>query len=234
VTSMTDNSGALREQRSYYQARASEYDEWWLRRGRYDRGAELNEQWFSETAAVANAVDEFRPAGRILELACGTGFWSERLLPYASELVLLDGSSEMLGLASGRLQSPKVRCIDEDIFSWHSTERFDTIFFGFWLSHVPPDRFEEFWKLVRQSLAAEGRVFFVDSLYEESSTAADQRLPGSETTTLKRRLNDGREFRIYKVFYEQGRLRDRLLELGWRFRLSRTNRHFLYGDGAHV
>ena len=63
----------LQDQIVYYQARAAEYDQWFLRQGRYDRGAELNQQWFQEVAQVRQALDQFKPHGRILELACGTG-----------------------------------------------------------------------------------------------------------------------------------------------------------------
>src|SRR5437667_564581 len=82
----TESSTVLREQLDYYRARAAEYDQWWLRQGRYDRGAALNAQWFADAAMVASALEAFRPSGRILELACGTGIWSERLLPFASRL----------------------------------------------------------------------------------------------------------------------------------------------------
>ena len=74
----------LREQLDYYGARASEYDQWWLRQGRYDRGAELNARWFAEAAEVELALKVFQPVGHILELACGTGIWTEKLLPSAS------------------------------------------------------------------------------------------------------------------------------------------------------
>ncbi len=62
--------------------------------------------------------------------------------------------------------------------------------------------------------------------------AVDHSLPSSEATTLTRRLNDGREFQIYKVFYDQRKLEEELERLGWRFNLSRTPKYFLYGDGT--
>ena len=149
---------ALREQLEYYRARAQEYDQWWLRQGRYDRGAALNAQWLADAGELTSALEAFRPAGHILELACGTGIWTERLLPFASQLTALDGSPEMLAINAARLRSPKVRYIEADIFDWRSDERFDTVFFGFWLSHVPPERFAAFWETVRGCLAPGGRV----------------------------------------------------------------------------
>src|SRR5580698_8641397 len=98
----TDNSPPLRQQLDYYRARAAEYDQWWLRQGRYDRGAALNAQWFAEAAVVSSALAAFRPAGRVLELAGGTGIWSEQLLPFAANLTVLDGSPEMLAVNAAR------------------------------------------------------------------------------------------------------------------------------------
>jgi SAM-dependent methyltransferase len=234
---MTDAETAtpLREQLEYYRARAAEYDQWWLRQGRYDRGADNNAPWFAEAAAVSAALKAFGPAGRILELACGTGIWSEQLLPFASHLTAVDGSPEMLGITASRLRSPKVTCIEADLFNWQPAGQFDIVFFGFWLSHVPPERFDAFWELVRSCLAPGGRVFFVDSRYDPTSTAVDHRLPEQEETKVaRRRLNDGREFQVYKVFYRTDELTDRLRQLGWRFEVRETEHYFLYGWGVCV
>jgi len=222
----------LREQLDYYRARAAEYDHWWLRQGRYDRGAALNSRWFAEAAEVSSALAKFRPAGRILEFACGTGIWTGQLLPYASHLTALDGSPEMLAVNAARLHSPLVQYIEADLFQWQPTGQFDTIFFGFWLSHVPPERFADFWQLVRSCLAPGGRVFFLDSRHEPTSTAVDHLLPDPQDTVLRRRLNDGREFQIYKVFHDPAALAEKLSELGWNFDVRQTDRYFLHGSGA--
>ena len=225
------SSTPLREQLEYYSARAAEYDQWWLRQGRYDRGAMCNAQWFADAEVVRSALKKFQPAGRILELACGTGIWTEQLLPFASQLTAVDGSSEMLAINAARLRSPKVRYIEADLFQWRSTGQFDTIFFGFWLSHVPSDRFATFWELVRSCLAPGGRVFFVDSRREPTSMAVDHQPPEPESTIHRRRLNDGREFQVYKVFYEPAELTARLRDLGWHFDIRETDHYFLYGSG---
>ena len=146
-------------------------------------------------------------------------------LPYA--VALRDFFSEYKMRAQ-----QNTRYIEADIFQWQPAEQFDTIFFSFWLSHVPPGRFTEFWQLVRRCLAPGGRVFFIDSRHEPTSTAVDHRLPDSDTTILRRRLNDGREFQIYKVFYDPADLTARLAELGWQFDIRQTGHYFLYGAGC--
>ncbi|MEZ4655378.1 MAG: hypothetical protein R3E12_17755, partial [Candidatus Eisenbacteria bacterium] len=54
----------LGDQLEYYQARAGEYDQWFLREGRYDRGEELNQLWFEEVALVQAALARAHPGGR--------------------------------------------------------------------------------------------------------------------------------------------------------------------------
>lgn len=221
------------QQIAYYQARAQEYDEWFLRKGRYDRGPQLNEQWFREVAHVRKALQRFHPSGHMLELACGTGLWTEQLLRYADRITAVDAVEEVLTLNQNRLQSSRVAYLQADIFNWKPAERYDTIFFGFWLSHVPPERFEDFWQLVRSALAENGRVFFVDSAYEATSTAVDHRLKGREATIAERRLNDGRTFQIVKVFYQPEQLSRKLQRLGWHFEVEQTEHYFVYGS-SHV
>jgi len=221
----------LQEQLAYYRARAGEYDEWFLRQGRYDRGAELNQRWAAEVRAVEQALARFRPAGRELELACGTGWWTERLIRTADSLTAVDASPEVLARNQARLGPGRVEYVQADLFTWKPERLYDLVFFSFWLSHVPLDRFDAFWETVRSCLAPEGRVFFVDSRFEATGTAADQRLEDPDAPTLTRRLNDGREFRIVKVFYEPAELVARLAKLGWRVTVQSTDHYFIYGSG---
>ena len=224
------NPDIIQEQISYYRARASEYDQWFYRQGRFDHGAEFNKKWFTDVAAVANALDAFAPRGDILELACGTGLWTERLLPRATTLTALDAAPEVLALHKERVKDERVCYIERDIFSWTPDRRYDVVCFSFWLSHVPPERFAPFWDLVRRCLAPKGRAFFVDSLYEPTTTATNHALTGRESTVQDRKLNDGSQFRIVKVYYEPNELSQKLATLGWRTDIARTESYFLYGS----
>ena len=219
------------EQISYYKARAFEYDEWFFRQGRYDRGDELNKQWFSEVKEVRQAVEIFNPIGNVLEIACGTGLWTEQLVQYAKNITAVDAASEMLAINLSRVHSSKVRYIQTNIFDWKPEEQYDIVFFGFWLSHVPEEKFELFWNFVNAVLKPTGSVFFVDSRYDITSTAKDHHLEGLESTSIKRRLNDGREFRIVKIFYESKILSHKLSEIGWEIQINETQNYFIYGSG---
>jgi demethylmenaquinone methyltransferase/2-methoxy-6-polyprenyl-1,4-benzoquinol methylase len=90
------DDGLLEGQLGYYRARAEEYDEWFLRTGRYDRGSEWNRRWFLELERVRQELDRFGPAGRVLELACGTGLWTVELARHTASITAIDASPEVL------------------------------------------------------------------------------------------------------------------------------------------
>ena len=228
---MTTNERKLiEEQIRYYRARAPEYDDWFFRRGRYDRGEEHRREWNAEAATAEAALREARPSGRILELACGTGLWTRHLAPPADEMTAVDASPEVLRLNRERVGSAHVHYIEADLFGWQPTGQYDFIFFGFWLSHVPPGRFEDFWELVAKSLKSDGQVFFVDGLFHPDSSAAYSGPVDPDGTLSERKLADGREFTIVKVFYETAPLEQRLSKLGWQGVVRSTGKYFLYGN----
>ena len=224
-----DVNQALAEQRDYYQARAGEYDEWWSRAGRYDRGPALNKVWFDDIARLEAALAGAMPHGRVLELAGGTGIWSEKLLPFATQLTVVDGSAACLKLNRARLGARLVRYVEADLFAWHPRQQYDFVFFSFWLSHVPEPRFAEFWALVASSLDPGGRAFFIDSLRESTSTSVDQQVP-RRGSLMKRTLNDGRTFQVFKVYYDPSGLQSRLTALGWRANVAATSTYFVHGS----
>jgi SAM-dependent methyltransferase len=233
---MTSSDRLIEEQIAYYQARAGEYDEWFLRQGRYDHGPEMNARWFAEVEQVARALEAFAPSGDVLELASGTGLWTQRLVAMAQTVTVtaVDSSPEVHAVNQERLGGAPVRYEVADLFRWQPSRQYDTIFFSFWLSHVPPERLESFWSLVRAALAPGGRVFFVDALYEETSTAKNHQLEGPDAYAVTRHLNDGQEYRIVKVFYRPETLTERLTEWGWQARIERTPTYFYYGEATIV
>ena len=223
-----DERKLLDEQLAYYRARASEYDQWFLRQGRYDYGPEHRAEWLREVATVEAALLPVVNQKEVLELACGTGLWTRHLAEVSARTVALDASPEVIALNKERVRSPNVEHRVADIFSWRPDATFDVVFFSFWLSHVPPRRFDTYWATVRRARKPRGCAFFVDSLFEQSSTARDH-APIDRSGIARRKLNDGREFRIVKLFYEPSVLELRLSESGWRGWVKSTGKFFVYG-----
>jgi len=217
----------LSDQVAYYRARAGEYDEWFLREGRYDRGPEHRAQWFGEIATIRRALAATIHDRNVLELACGTGLWTEQLAKQNRSVVAVDASPEVIAINENRVRADHVRYEVADLFRWSPRARFEAVFFAFWLSHVPAGRFDGFWATVQSALEPGGKVFFVDSQPAPEGTALDQGL--GTGGVVERHLNDGRTFRVVKVFHQPAPLQERLQRLGWAAEVQATPSFFLHG-----
>jgi demethylmenaquinone methyltransferase/2-methoxy-6-polyprenyl-1,4-benzoquinol methylase len=211
----------LAEQLAYYRAVAPEYES-------------LSLPGLGGSEVVA-ALEAFAPAGDVLELACGPGMWTEILLRHASSVTAVDGASEMLARARARLAAgtasggeASVRFVHADLFAWRPDRRYDVVFFGFWLSHVPPERFAAFWRFIDDCLAPGGRVFFVDDAFRPP----EELIEGEASSTIERRTGTGAAFRIVKVPYRPAQLEQQLDALGWCFSIAPTSGTFYWGAGA--
>ena len=218
----------LQEQIEYYRQRAAEYDQWFFRQGRYDRGVAHRQQWFAEISEVETALCTAKPSGDILELACGTGLWTQHLAPLATHLTAVDAAAEVIAIAQNRVKSGSVEYIVADLFNWTPTRKFDWVFFGFWLSHVPLEKFTDFWQTVSAALKPNGQVFFVDSLFSQTSPAINH-AELHQQGYAERKLNDGRTYQVVKIFHEPIELEKSLQKLGWTGNIHTTANHFIYG-----
>jgi SAM-dependent methyltransferase len=208
---MDDEVQALvAEQVAYYRARAPENDEVYADKSTWDA-----------------FLDELPIAGDVLELACGTGHWTSLLAARARSVTAVDAAPEMLALARQRVGDLPAEFVEADVFGWQPPRRYDTVFFAFWLTHVPPARFAAFWSMVGMALAAGGRVCFLDDSSRER--AGERFVPDQATPAVWRRLRDGSEHRVVKVYYSPGELAARLAELGWSAEIREASTPLLVG-----
>ncbi len=218
------------EMLAYYEARAPEYDDWYLRRGRYARGPIHDTAWNAELDVAGRWLDGLPITGEIVELAAGTGWWSP-LLASKGELSLYDAAPAPLERARERLVAHHLRAHLHLRDAWAAPDRaVDAVFTGFWLSHVPRERLATFLDLVRHWLKPGGTFAFIDSLSDPQSSAADLPVPAGDLSV--RRLDDGRQFTVVKVYYEPLELEAALAAAGFTAaEVTTTGRFFLTGVG---
>ena len=210
---MDDDVQALvAEQVAYYRAHAPDYDE-----------AYLGKDW-------DRCIQQLPVAGDVLELACGTGHWTPLLAARARSMTAVDAAPEALALARQRVGDLPVEFVQADVFAWQPSRRYDTVFFAFWLTHVPPARFAAFWSMVDLALAPDGRACFVDD--SDRERAGERFVPGQGTPAVWRPLRDGTQHRVVKVYYTPGELVARLAGLGWSADVRETSSPLLVGT-AH-
>lgn len=214
----------------YYEARAAEYDDWYLRRGRYAHGPIHDAAWDAELDAAGRWVDKLPLHGEIVELAAGTGWWST-LLASKGTLSLYDAAPATLERARERLVAHGLRAHLHVRDVWAEPDRqVDGLFAGFWLSHVPEARLAEFLGLVRRWLRPGGTFALIDSLPDPQSGAVDQLPPAGGHAT--RRLADGREFTVVKVVRDAPAMAGALEAAGFTaVEATTTGRFFVLASG---
>jgi SAM-dependent methyltransferase len=220
VSQEPDLEELLAEQQRYYRARAPSYAE--------EAFAPLGgaEALVLRTDLGAAFDAHFR--GDVLELACGPGTWTAMLAQRARTVTALDGAPEMLEQAALSAPGANVRFEQADLFSWRPVRRYDAVFFGFFLSHVPDERFVRFWETVADALVPGGHVIFVD----DAERSPDELVYGDDSSMIMRRQGaDG--YRIVKMPHTSGGLGARLDALGWSFAM-RDHGPFFWGVGTRA
>ena len=184
----------------YYDRRAPEYD------AVYQRDEPARQ---AELADLAEALRTATSGRRVLEVPCGTGFWTSVIADAARHVVAVDASSQMLALAREKgLPRDRVQFQMGDAYRLEATPgRFDAGVLNFWLSHVPQAFLPEFLRRFHGRLCTGATVFAADNLYlpgvgGELASDAD-----SDDTYKERVLADGSEHRVLKNYYDADQLR---------------------------
>jgi len=181
---------------SYYAARANEYDRVYLKPERQSDLRQI-EQWLPSVLAGA----------AVLEVACGTGYWTQFLAPVASAVVALDSSPETLRIAQERVVTPNTEFQVGDAYALpRFSHSFSAAFAGFWFSHVPLERQREFLLGLNSALAPHARVVLLDNLFVAGSSSAVTERDANGNTYQSRSLSDGSLHRVLKNFPTEAQL----------------------------
>jgi demethylmenaquinone methyltransferase/2-methoxy-6-polyprenyl-1,4-benzoquinol methylase len=216
---------AIEEQKRYYDVTAPGY----LTGGPTDRTPGTFHFGVSDGWRGA-LVDELRPTGDVLELGCGPGGFTRELARHARSVTAVEASPQMLARNEVEVARANVRYVEADVFGWQPETSYDVVFFGLFLSHVPPALFESFWDLVRASLREGGRIAFVDE--DERASAVDDLHVVDGVPVARRTLTDGRQFDVVKVFWNAEQLATALRGLDWDVTIRHVGGGLMYGVGG--
>ncbi|BAZ37102.1 hypothetical protein NIES4101_30230 [Calothrix sp. NIES-4101] len=165
-------------------------------------------------------------------MASGTGIWTQELLKIGNKITALDASQAVIEINRHKLNSPNVKYSQVDLFAWEPEAEYDLVFFSFWLSHVPPELLDLFLNKVYKSVSARGKLFMIDSRFEPTSTAKNHILENEKSIYQNRKLNDGQEYKIVKVFYQPDTLRSHLNKAGFQADIKITDNYFIYATAT--
>lgn len=191
----------LARQAEYYAQRAGQYDAVYTRPERQQDLARLRE-------LVPPLVAE----RRVLEIAAGTGYWTEVMSRSATAITATDLNTETLQVARRREYGPaRVSFLIADAYRPDLVSGdFDLVFCGFWWSHVRRADAGRFLRGLRDRLAAGTPMILLDNRYVPGSSTPISRTGPDGDTYQQRQLADGRRFEVVKNFPTGRQLADDL------------------------
>jgi demethylmenaquinone methyltransferase/2-methoxy-6-polyprenyl-1,4-benzoquinol methylase len=142
-------------------------------------------------------------AGRhVLEVACGTGWWTPHGARLAASWLASDLNPETLAIAQAKAMPACVRFAIVDAYTLAGLEgqRFDGAFAGFWWSHVLLARLPDWLALLHSRLAPGARVVLLDNRFVAGSSSAITRRDALGNTYQQRALDDGSVHEVLKNF----------------------------------
>jgi SAM-dependent methyltransferase len=184
----------------YYRRRASEYEAIYAKP---ERQADL--------AVLREAIPAMLRGARVLEIACGTGYWTQLVAEVASEVVATDLAEEPMRIARSKSYRKQPAFSFADAYALpDSLGRFDGALAVFWWSHIPRQRIGEFLASLHARLAPAARVVLMDNRFVEGSSTPISEIDAQGNTYQLRRLGDGSQIRVLKNFPSEAELRSQL------------------------
>lgn len=184
----------------YYRRRASEYEAIYAKP---ERQADL--------AVLRQAIPAMLRGARVLEIACGTGYWTQLIADVATGVVATDLAEEPMRIARSKSYEKQPTFSPADAYALpESLGRFDAALAVFWWSHIPRQRIGEFLSSLHARLEPGARVVLMDNRFVEGSSTPISEIDAQGNTYQLRRLGDGSQVRVLKNFPDEAELRARL------------------------
>jgi SAM-dependent methyltransferase len=200
----------------YYRARASEYEQI------YYRDVPQRQR---ELTADAERLQQLVQDRAVLDLACGTGYWLEKMAHTAKRIAAVDVSSEMIQQARQKEFACPVDFVRADMYELpFATGIFDCITLGFWFSHHPRQHYDRLFDLLTIYLNERGLIWMIDN--NPPAEGLSQNSVGTDeygNNLIKRKLDSGREYTIIKNYFDASQLES---VFGNRFHIEQL----IYGD----
>jgi demethylmenaquinone methyltransferase/2-methoxy-6-polyprenyl-1,4-benzoquinol methylase len=182
----------------YYARRAAEYERIYAKP---ERQVEL--------AQLKPLVRDYLTGRNVLEIACGTGYWTEVFAPQARSVTATDVNEEVLAIARTKTVPPgRVHFLKADAYAPEDVSGgVDAACAAFWWSHIPKVRVNAFLAALHARLPVGAHVLFMDNNYVPGSSTAISRTDGEGNSYQLRRQDSGETFEVLKNFPTETELR---------------------------
>jgi ubiquinone/menaquinone biosynthesis C-methylase UbiE len=189
---------------TYYKNRAAEYESIYLKP---ERQADLQ--------SVSAILQTLLTGKQVLEIACGTGYWTERIAQTTASIYATDINDSVLKIA-GHKNYPgnNVRFGIADFNHWQPLDKFNGLFAGFIWSHIPLQDLRDFISKINRFVSPGSTVVLMDNNYVEGSNTSIAFTDEKGNTYQDRKLQDGSVHRVLKNFPTEEFIRQTILGLG--------------------
>ncbi|MEW6412474.1 MAG: class I SAM-dependent methyltransferase [Candidatus Zixiibacteriota bacterium] len=185
----------------YYEQRAPEYEQIYYR--------DIPQKQ-KELAVLSEDLKQLSRDKTVLDLACGTGYWTVRISRTASYILASDISGEMIDEAKKKSYRCPVDFVRADLYHLPvAAGSFDLITLGFWFSHEPLQNYDVFCGMLKPLLSENGKIWMIDN--NPPAEGPDLQSVGTDkygNNYKQRFLNSGKEFAILKNYFSENQLRD--------------------------
>ena len=185
----------------YYRARAGEYEQIYYRDDPQRR---------AELAAEAERLATLASGKKVLELACGTGYWTQVMGRTARHITASDISPEVIAEARKKEYCCPVSFVEADMLKHDfGVDEYDLVALGFWFSHQPRQEYDRLFDVLLRPSKKGGLIWMIDN--NPPTEAAAETSQGRDTfgnNYRRRLLTDGRSFLILKNYFSRNELQD--------------------------
>jgi len=182
----------------YYNRRAREYEEIYSRD---------DPQRQFEQKQIENCLRELVQDKTVLEVACGTGYWTQKIATNAAKILAVDYGETVLRIAQAKSFPESVTFIQDDAYLLDKvTEKSEVGFANFWISHVPKARLNRFFSAFHSKLSEGATIFFADNVPVKGIGGDLIQEEGEVDTYKLRQLKDGSSHRVIKNYYSDEEL----------------------------
>jgi ubiquinone/menaquinone biosynthesis C-methylase UbiE len=181
----------------YYSRRAEEYE------NIYHRDDPIRQD---EQNQIKNELKRLFAGKSVLEIACGTGYWTESIAEVSRKITGIDVSREVLEIAKSKNIPAKFML--GDAFNLEKIEgNFNAGCANFWFSHIEKDKIDQFLNGFHKRIGKNSSVFMADNIYVEGIGGELIKKENSPDTYKLRKLSDGTEYEIVKNYYNDHELK---------------------------
>lgn len=179
---------------AYYNQRAAEYEKIYTKP---ERQSDLQE--------AAQILQQLFHNKAIFEIACGTGYWTERLAKTAASILATDVNTAVLDIAKAKVYAPAaVQFETADLFQLPILpQKYESLFGGFIWSHIPVQQLSSFLKGLCQQVVPGGTIVFMDNRYVAGSNLPITHSDADGNTYQTRHLENGTTYEVLKNFPEE-------------------------------